>query len=449
MSANRLFHVLMIGTLLLTGCVGDGSSGGSSDSATSQTESTGSDTETDSQTDTTVVPDTTLWMLNTEGERSGTIFEENTNQGVLVNVQSVEAVTRDGKNYVEVQSSGIPSYRVEVTQELLDSLDERPNAATDFASGMPDLAVGEEVAFGQDIGYLSTTRGNCMTTGGYGYWPPGPDCPQDIAKVGDFPVEPSDNDTVCDTGLGPVGYFLNGTSIYNWDDGQSYNNEDTWHNTAANAEVHDLDICSGHAAQSDYHHHNWSHCLADQLDDEGNGHSPIYGFAADGYPVYGPWFADGELARSAWVARDYSDPDSASGCGEANARTCLLVDPYDLTQGTMPAANAGPASNGTITSMSGNPIAAESGLYFEDYYYDPSLTAQGGAYLDEHNGHAHDGLGYHYHLSMARNDAGELVPAFPFTVGPTFKGELDDNTVTQCGGQVPGGAGGMFPPPGL
>jgi hypothetical protein len=78
----------------------------------------------------------------------------------------------------------------------------------------------------------------------------------------------------------------------------SYNNDGDWQNLAPVAEFYDVDICGGHAANGDYHHHFYTRCLADLVSDKGNEHSPIYGYAADGYPVYGPWESDAVLAIS-------------------------------------------------------------------------------------------------------------------------------------------------------
>ncbi|MEH6447039.1 MAG: YHYH protein [Oleispira sp.] len=68
--------------------------------------------------------------------------------------------------------------------------------------------------------------------------------------------------------------------------------------------INDVDVCGGHAAQGDYHHHFYTHCLADLVADDGSQHSPIYGFSADGYPLYGPYEDDGSLALSGWEIRD-------------------------------------------------------------------------------------------------------------------------------------------------
>jgi len=72
-------------------------------------------------------------------------------------------------------------------------------------------------------------------------------------------------------------------------------------------EVYDMDICPGHAAMGDYHHHSFADCVAQLVGDTGADHSPVYGFAADGYPIYSPWEAAGQLAESGWRIRDYDD----------------------------------------------------------------------------------------------------------------------------------------------
>ena len=243
------------------------------------------------------------WMLNTTGERSANIFESASTTGVLVNIESVEIIEVDDESYMHVVASGIPNYSVTLTQEQLDTLNARPNVSSDFIAGTSSVAVGEVVLFGDDIGYNSSSE-NCDDTGGAGYWPPGPGCPTGSDKEGYFPLDPTPNTQACESGLGALGYFVNGTSIFNWQDGQSYNSEGIWQNTAMAAEVHDLDICLGHAANGEYHHHSHSSCLGDQLSDSGDDHSPVYGYSADGYPVHGPWFSDAVLVKSSWLTRD-------------------------------------------------------------------------------------------------------------------------------------------------
>ena len=224
------------------------------------------------------------------------------------------------------------------------------------------------------------------------------------------------------------------TVAFNWADGASYLNQNVWHQLAQKFEEYDLDLCLGHATQmGTYHQHLDTPCLAEQLGDDGSGHSPIYGFVADGYPVYGKWFADGEQAESCWKTRDYDDPSSPTGCGGGGVRDCLLVDNTDPSAGTTPAANPGPDTNEIVTSFSGNQFLVTSGFYYEDYWFDADCFAQGGRYLDEHNGHEHDGLGYHYHVTES----------FPYQPGPSFAGELQAGAPSICS-DTP--FGGMMPP---
>lgn len=383
-----------------------------------------------------VVAATSPWVVNSDNELAKHILDSTSGLPVEVNVQSVTEQLVSGKQYTVVTSEGIPNYSVTMTSELMSELTSRPKANTDFITGSPTVAIGDVVEFGQDIGYQS--RNTCETDAGFGYWPPGPECPTQSTREGYFPKEPvTSNSEQCTTGLGKVGLWVNGSSVYNWGDGQSYNGEGAWQNLAPIAEAYDVDICGGHAAQGDYHHHFYSSCLANMVGDKGDGHSPLYGYAADGYPIYGPWEDDGTLALSSWVVRDYS-AGSATGCSDG-ARSCTLVNQYDVTEGTV-SVSRGPGFNDTVRTLSGNLLVATNGFYKEDYYWDSSLTAQGSNYLDQFNGHTDAQRGYHYHVTVTYVN-GKLTPAFPFTVGVSFSGQLDSNALASCGGSGPGGSG--------
>ncbi|WP_226644455.1 YHYH protein [Microbulbifer variabilis] len=388
-----------------------------------------SDTPTDSENSEGNAQDSadseSTWVLNSSGERAPFIYESSSNEQVLVNVQSVESVSLNGREYSHISATGIPNYQIEITQEILDSLLNRPKAYSDFLSGSPIIQVGDVIRFGEDIGYRSNS--SCGSDAGYGFWPPGPVCPENVAHEGFIPNSPQAATEDCEAGLGVQGYWVNGTSIYQWSDGQSVNN--TWHTLAPFAEVYDVDICGGHAANGDYHHHFYSSCLAELVGDDGNGHSPVYGYTADGYAIYGPWEDTGVLAQSSWAIRDYDNPNSASGCGETGARTCLLVDEYDIDQGVVSTNSSGPSTDGSYSSLSGNEFTTSAGFFYEDYYWDASLTARGGAYLDQYNGHSDSERGYHYHLTVSEDSNGKLIPAFPFTFGPRFYGKLDAQTI--------------------
>ncbi|WP_198147285.1 YHYH protein [Gilvimarinus polysaccharolyticus] len=379
-----------------------------------------------------------VWLINTDNTRAAHILESDSGLGVLVNVQSVSEQAVSGEVFTVVTSEGVPDYSVTITDEMLAQLNNRPRAATDFAAGEAVINVGDTVGFGQDIGYNSNS--NCGMNAGFGYWPPGPECPSQATREGYFTQSPQKAEDTCANGLGKVGLWVNGSSVYNWGDGMSYNNEGAWQNLAPIAEQYDVDVCGGHAAMGDYHHHFYSTCLADMVGDKADGHSPLYGYAADGYPIYGPWQAEGELAASAWAVRDYS-ADSATGCSDGT-RSCTLVDPFDVSLGTEFVAS-GPSFDDVVSTLSGNQLTAYNGYYYEDYYWDSSLTEQGGAYLDQYNGHTDEQRGYHYHITVSEQD-GQLTPSFPYIIGTRFAGELPDNSLAQCStGAAPSG-----PPPG-
>lgn len=396
---------------------------------------TATPTPTSSPTPTPIAqpPILTAWMLNTTGETAA-VIRQNGNP-VLVNVQGVTQQTTGGVNYVCVGATGIPSYETTMTSDLIDWLNSRPRAMTDFVLGHTTATAGQSVDFGEDIGYASNP--SCTLGAGAGYWPPGPACPTNQNRNACFPLGPTAGTGTCETGLGAIGLWVNGTAIFNWADGQSYQNQNIWHNDAAHFEYYDVDICPGHSAMGNYHHHAHPTCLQEQLADTGQAHSPIYGFVADGYPVHGPWVAPDTLAQSCWKPRDYDNAASPTGCGVAGARTCLLVDPLDPSQGTTPAASAGPRTDATVVSMSGNSFLVTSGYYFEDYYFDAACSTQGLPYLDEHNGHEHDGLGYHYHTTRTDNGDGTFSEAFPYFIGPTYAGTLPPGSFARCGGGPP------------
>ena len=378
--------------------------------------------------------------------RSSEIFTDgNQTTGVLEDVQSVTILTEDDIEFIHVVKTGVPQYDVVVSAGNIDEFNSRPRAATnDFISGETTLNIGDTVVFGQDVGYGGSLQTICDTTGGYGYWPPGPDCASDTSSTQYYPSEPVEElVTECSTGLNDIGTMINGASIFNWGDGMSYNNAGVFQNLAPLAEFYDVDICGGHAASGNYHHHGYTSCLANLVGDDGSDHSPIYGVMADGIALYGPYESNGVLAKSGWKIRDYTF-GTDTGCSDGG-RSCVMVDEFDVTQGTTDASSDGPAFTEEVESLSGNIFIAYNGYYYEDYYFGGAAAI--GEQLDEHNGHDNnDGRGYHYHITLDESGEGGLTPVFPFIIGPTFYGEIHDNGVASCGGDTGnGGSGGGGP----
>jgi hypothetical protein len=77
-----------------------------------------------------------------------------------------------------------------------------------------------------------------------------------------------------------------------------------------------LDSCCGHPQQTGvYHYHKFPTCVKSPFPDDGRRHSPVIGFAFDGYPIHGPWESDGLMAkdledeRALDVCNGHSDDD--------------------------------------------------------------------------------------------------------------------------------------------
>lgn len=361
------------------------------------------------------------WIVNSGGEQSAYIMDG----GAFVEV-NVQSVTTNATR-TTVTTNSIPNYRIEMTDELLQVYENKD--ASDFVSGSGILSLGDIIDWGQDVGYTGT----CGTLGGDGFWPQagGACAASQNGSTLSIPADPQPTSVECETGLGPAGIWVNGVTVYNWSDATSYNNDDVWNQFAYPFRSANMDMCFGHGAggNTQYHHHSYSPCLSQYVDDEGVLHSPIYGYAGDGYPIHGPYHANGELTETCWTVRDYSS-GSATGCGAADERTCTFVDEENISLGTQ-SATAGPDTDELIAFPGAGNLAAVPGIYYEDYYYDAACTAQGDKYLDEHNGHDHGSFGYHYHTTVDTN----MEPVFPGVHGPDYYGEVADGSFN-CFGQT-------------
>ncbi len=87
--------------------------------------------------------------------------------------------------------------------------------------------------------------------------------------------------------LGPIGVAVNGINfLYPFD--ETTERDALWR----------LDRCCGHPSPGQrYHYHKYPVCLNTPWFDDGQAHSPLIGFAFDGFPVYGPYEGAGEFAR--------------------------------------------------------------------------------------------------------------------------------------------------------
>ena len=86
--------------------------------------------------------------------------------------------------------------------------------------------------------------------------------------------------------MGTIGFAINGVSFYNPFD---IGNEDA---------TDIMDRCCGHPSPDNrYHYHKYPVCVKSPFIDDGEGHSPLIGFALDGFPIYGPYVAKGVMAK--------------------------------------------------------------------------------------------------------------------------------------------------------
>ena len=96
--------------------------------------------------------------------------------------------------------------------------------------------------------------------------------------------------------MGPIGIAVNGVVFFSPFDAGSQD--------ATNL----MDRCCGHPApDGTYHYHKYPVCINSPWADEGRAHSPLIGWAFDGFPIYGPYESDGVMAK------DVTGPNALNG----------------------------------------------------------------------------------------------------------------------------------------
>ena len=114
-------------------------------------------------------------------------------------------------------------------------------------------------------------------------------------RVQDFhfrlPLEPKRASAITRVPMGPIGMALNGVVFFNPFEAGGMNAIEGY------SEVW-LDSCCGHPQQHGvYHYHKYPSCVKSPFADDGQRHSPVLGFAFDGFPVHGPYEEAGVMAR--------------------------------------------------------------------------------------------------------------------------------------------------------
>lgn len=327
-------------------------------------------------------PAITSWLRNTTGITGRHYVSGNPtpiNDAVLANVQTVQYST----NWVYVTTNGIPAY---ITGPFLD--------------GNPSLA---------------TSRNGAIFR---------------------FPLNPTQNTgTPTNTTGGNIGLFKNGVALFDYRDGVSWKNstsqicggpiqgctgDGVWNRDAIPAERIGFDCAKAHPAMGNYHHHQNPSAfnldllvistVCDTYPSDGlyvinpTEHSPLIGFAYDGFPIYG--------------AYGYANADGTGGI-------VRMKSSYQLRNITV---RTHYADGTNVTDGPAVSTTYPLGYFREDYEY--VAHPSDASYLDVHNGRfcitPEYPLGiYCYFATVDANHNS----AYPYAVGPTFYGNKTASSV--------------------
>lgn len=282
--------------------------------------------------------------------------------------------------------------------------------------------------------YYSATKVYIRTTGVPGYvtgpfMDGNPSLTTNQHAIFSFPLNPTQNTgTATPVTMGNIGVFVNGVALFDARDGVSWNNttmaegggpipgppgQNVWNRDAIVAERAGFDCSKGHPAQGNYHHHqnpsafkldyNVLSTVCNLYDADGLytidslHHSPLIGFAYDGFPIYG--------------AYGYANADGSGGIVRIKSGYQLRNITTRTTYANGTSVTPGPAVSTTY------PL----GHYKEDYEW---IAHPGQAdYLDVHNGRfcvtpEYPNGTYCYFATVDAN----WNSAYPYVIGPTYYG---------------------------
>jgi YHYH protein/Secretion system C-terminal sorting domain len=279
----------------------------------------------------------------------------------------------------------------------------------------------QKVQYSTSFAYVTTTGVPSYATGPFQDGNPSQASNQNaIFKFTLNPVINSGTKTV--TTPGNIGVFINGVALYDYRDGVAWDPATSnicggpgntmctggmmatfaWNRDAILAEKAGFDCAKGHPAMGNYHHHQNPSAfdldltvvstVCNLFDADGlykidsTKHSPLLGFAYDGFPIYG--------------AYGYKNLDGTGGITRMKSSYSLKT-----TRGT-----------GTVPSTTTYPL----GYFREDYQFVANSASD---YLDVHNGRICKTPEYPngIYCYFATVDA-KWNSAYPYVVGPTFYG---------------------------
>jgi len=300
----------------------------------------------------------------------------------------------------------------------------------------------QKVEYSNDFVYVTATGIPAYPTGPFLDGNPSTAANQDI--IVKIPLDPQEQTgTKSESTPGNIGVFINGVALFDYRDGVAWNTAtnalcggpgntpcpggpgavNDWNRDAIPAEMAGFDCSKAHPAMGNYHHHqNPSAFKLDQnvvsdicnlYDADGlyainaSEHSPLLGFAYDGFPIYG--------------AYGFKNTDGTGGIVRIESGYSLRSITVRTHHADGTDVDDGPAVDATYFL----------GYFREDYEF---ITNTAGEYLDEHNGRFcvtpeyPDGT-YAYFCTV--DD--QWNSAYPYAVGPTFYGVAENRVVTTVG----------------
>ena len=297
----------------------------------------------------------------------------------------------------------------------------------------------QQVEYSDNFVYITATGVPAYPTGPF--LDGNPSNAQNQNNIIKIPLLPLENtSTPDDTVGGNIGVFVNGVALFDYRDGVAWNPDTNslcggpgnppcpggpnasmdWNRDAIPAEMAGFDCSKGHPAMGNYHHHQNPSAfkldleivsdICNLYDADGlyfideTIHSPLIGFAFDGFPIYG--------------AYGYRNADGSGGLERIKSGYQLR----DITERTHWAdgtdVDDGPDVNGTYFL----------GYFREDYEF---ISHSEEYYLDEHNGRfcvtpEYPAGTYAYFATVDEN----WNSAYPYAVGPSFYGNFENRIVT-------------------
>ncbi len=314
-----------------------------------------------------------------------------------------------------------------------------------YVSGNPDtidndiLVNCQQVEYSTDFVYVTATGIPSYATGPF--QDGNPSQVENQSAIFKIPLNPEENTGASvSTNAGNIGIFINGVALFDFRDGVGWDSSTNslcggpgnspcdggpgamsdWNRDAIPAEMEGFDCSKGHPAMGNYHHHqnptafdldiDVVSSVCNLYDADGlymineNQHSPLIGFAYDGYPIYG--------------AYGYANADGTGGITSIKSSYQLrdITTRTEWADGTD--VDDGPDVNPTYFL----------GYFREDYEY---VSHNSQDYLDEHNGRIcvtpeYPDSTYAYFATVDEN----WNSTYPYIVGPSFYGNAEDRLVT-------------------